>query len=653
MTSILKWAIYCRVSTDEQEANGTSLQSQKSESLQFASDNNLLVDEKYIFLEQYSWAYFDRPKLINLFLIASKGLIDFVIFMKRDRVARDLYVFHQIIKELEKYKVKVFYARELSSWDTAMDNFMGNTIVSFASYEREQIKARTILWKKTFAKNNKRPFWNIPYWYIKNQKTKELDIFEEEKEIILKIVKSYLEDNISMSEIAKRLTDDKILPPSFSLKRSNEKLIEKESKKNSIYYWSLTNVQRILSRCEMYTGFYQAFTKEYKKIWDKTVLLWERPKEDWIEIEIPQIITIKQAKLIKEKLENNRRFAKKRSVRNYMLQWKLFCDCESPDLHNFVWYFHNWKWLRNYRCSMHNSTRVSKERLCSNHISWLKIEWIVIDTLKELFLDPDYIFEKAIDVLFPESNEWDKDLYHELYEKILEIDIKHKRNEELYIEWMISKTRFVEIKAGLESKKGEYSDEMIKEESKIKNIVLKDQAKQNIYEIINQIKEEIESFFYNASYDDLKDLVNIVVDKVIVPKDKTKEVKIIMKIPWNILNFYEKYYEEEYVEYVDDDDKVHNICKTGNIVPRLLKLDPTKKPLMYRTVEFKKNDDWDDSNLIENENRFLTFLKEKVYQLCKSHQSEFKAITSRLILEVFLCLKFELVDFCKLIIFIV
>jgi hypothetical protein len=56
-----------------------------------------------------------------------------------------------------------------------------------------------------------------------------------------------------MSEIAKRLTNEKILPPSFSLKRSNEKLIEKESKKNSIYYWSMSNVQRILSRSEMYT----------------------------------------------------------------------------------------------------------------------------------------------------------------------------------------------------------------------------------------------------------------------------------------------------------------------------------------------------------------------------------------------------------------
>lgn len=93
MTSILKWATYCRVSTDEQESNGSSLQSQKRECLKFASENNLIVEENNIFLEQYSWAYFDRPQLIHLFSLASKWLIDFVIFMKRDRVARDLFVF--------------------------------------------------------------------------------------------------------------------------------------------------------------------------------------------------------------------------------------------------------------------------------------------------------------------------------------------------------------------------------------------------------------------------------------------------------------------------------------------------------------------------------------------------------------------------------
>jgi hypothetical protein len=47
----------------------------------------------------------------------------------------------------------------------------------------------------------------------------------------------------------------------------------------------------------------------------------------------------------------------------------------------------------------------------------LKIERIVIDTLKEIFLDPEYIIEKAIDKAFPKENEIgiEKDRYSELY----------------------------------------------------------------------------------------------------------------------------------------------------------------------------------------------------------------------------------------------
>jgi DNA invertase Pin-like site-specific DNA recombinase len=606
------------VSTDEQEANWTSLQSQKQECLKFASENNLQVPEEYIFLEQYSWAYFDRPQLLHLFSVASRWILDFVLFMKRDRVARDIFVFHQIMKELEKYKVKVFYAKELNSWDTAMDNFMWNTIINFASFEREQIKNRTILWKKTFAINNKRPFWNIPYWYNKNNKTKELEIFEEEKNVVLRIVKNFLDDNLTMWIIAKNLTKDNILPPSFSLKKENEKLIEKEWKKNSIYFWSISNVQRILSRSEMYAWIYQAFSKEYKKIWDKTILLWERPKEEWIQIKVPQIITLKQSKLIKEQLEKNRKYSKKRSVRNYMLQWLLFCDCEKGLLHNFIWYFNNTKELRNYRCCLHNSTKFSKERLCSNHISWLKIEWVVLDTLKELFLNHEYIFEKALEGLNIWNLKDENNRYLDLYGLILEIEEKHKRNEELYIEWMITKDRFAEIKNLLEKKKTDYSDEMGKEYDKLKNSIFREEAKRNLRDIVEEISNYIESFFDNASYDELKELANIVIDKVIVPKDKENPVRIILKIPLNVNDFNEKYYEDELIEYIDDDFRVHVLWKTWNVVPKLLKLSPTKRPLKYRTVEFKDNDDWDNSDLENNERKFLFFLKDKYNQLCKS-----------------------------------
>lgn len=617
MTSILKWAIYCRVSTDEQESHWTSLQSQKLSCLKFASENNLTVPEDYVFLEQYSWWFLERPQLTHLLLLASKWLLDFIIFMKRDRVARDTYVFHKIMNDLKENNVKIFFSDEVSSSDTAINNFIWNTIIGFASWEREQIKVRTNIWKRQHAKNNQRTASHVPFWYIKNPKTKELEINEEEKEIVLRIIKNYLEDNMTLQGIWMQMEKEKILPPALYRKDIWEILTNWKTRKNDIYFWHVTTVKRVLDNANLYAWTYQAFTKIYKKTWAGSELIWERPKEEWIDIKIPAIITKKQAEAIFEKLDNNRKYAKKRSVRNYMLQSKLFCDCEYPELHNFVWYFNNQKELRNYRCSMHNRSRVSTDRLCSNHVSWLKIERIVIDTLKEIFLDPEYITEKAIDKAFPKKDEVQKDRYTELYWLILEIDQKHKRNEDLYIDWAITKERFNEIKINLDKNKEDYSKEMEKEHEKLKSELLKETAVSNISTIIKELREEIESFFDNASYDELKELVWIVVDKVIVPTDKSKPVKITLKIPWNTISFSERYYEDEMITFIDDDWKEYNICKTWEFIPKSLKLDPTKSPLKYRTVEFKKDDWWDDNELFNSENKFLIFLKEKYHQFNK------------------------------------
>jgi hypothetical protein len=56
-----------------------------------------------------------------------------------------------------------------------------------------------------------------------------------------------------MFEIAKRLSDEKILPPSFSLKNPNDKIEEKKAYKNSMFFWTTSHIQRILSRVKMYT----------------------------------------------------------------------------------------------------------------------------------------------------------------------------------------------------------------------------------------------------------------------------------------------------------------------------------------------------------------------------------------------------------------
>ncbi|MGE4444482.1 MAG: recombinase family protein [Candidatus Altimarinota bacterium] len=643
MTSILKGAIYCRVSTDEQEAHGTSLQSQKLSCLKFASENKLTVPEEYMFLEQYSGGFLDRPQLTHLLLLASKGLIDFVIFMKRDRVARDTYVFHKIMNDLKENNVKVFFSDEISTGDSAMDNFMGNTIIGFASREREQFKKRAHYGKVQHAKNNQWTGSHVPFGYIKNPKTKELEINEEEKEIALRVIKNYLEDNMTLQAIGMQMEKEKILPPPLYRKDIGEILTDEKTRKNDIYFWHVTTVKRLLDNANLYAGTYLAFTKKYKKVGNASEFVGERPKEEWVEIKVPAIITKKQAEAIFEKLDNNRKYSKRRSVRNYMLQSKLFCDCEYPELHNFVGYFNNQKELRNYRCSMHNRSRVSENRLCKNHVSGLKIERIVIDTLKEIFLDPEYIIEKAIDRSFPKKDEEQKNRYTELYGLILEIDKKHKRNEDLYVDGAITRKRFDEIKITLDKDKENYSNEMAKEYEKLKSELLKENAVKNINTIIKELREEIESFFDNASYDDLKELVGIVVDKVIVSTDKNKPVKITLKIPGNIISFSERYYEEDIINFLDENGKVFDIHKTGEFVPKLLKLDPTKHPFKYRTVEFKKDDGGDDNGLFNDENKFLTFIKNKYNQFYKCDHERNTVLKNNLLRIYFLQAKQNLI----------
>lgn len=312
----------------------------------------------------------------------------------------------------------------------------------------------------------------------------------------------------------------------------------------------------------------------------------ERPKEDWVEIKIPSIITNKQGGLILDKLESNRRFAKKRAIRSYMLQGKLLCDCQMKYPH-FAGYFHNQKELRNYRCGMYRTGNISEDRRCSNHVSGLKIEGIIIETIKELLLDPDYIFDLAFnesDNGMP-STKLKGSRIHELQILLSEIDSKHARNEELYVEGSISKERFNTIKEKLEKSRDEYGNEINKELRTLQDEVARESAKRDWKDIAKEIEEMVESFFANASYDEMKELVDIMIDRVVIPTNRENPVRIVMRIPFDSSKA--KYLEEEMITWDDEYGKEHEIMGTGFMVPRKIHLDSTKKPLKYRTVEFQ------------------------------------------------------------------
>jgi len=62
----MKAAIYCRVSTEDQEREGTSLISQKEACLKKAQELGYTVSEEFIVMETYSGLSLNRPKLDQL-----------------------------------------------------------------------------------------------------------------------------------------------------------------------------------------------------------------------------------------------------------------------------------------------------------------------------------------------------------------------------------------------------------------------------------------------------------------------------------------------------------------------------------------------------------------------------------------------------------
>lgn len=648
-----RWIIYCRVSTEDQENNGASLPFQRESCLKFAKENGLNVPEEFIFLEQYSGAYFDRPILSEILSLAKRGKADFVIFTKRDRVARDQYVYQRIMNELQEARIRVYFSEEKLTGDESMDNFMGSTIVGFAQWEREQIKRRTYAGKVQFARQNKWPFANVPFWYAKNTSTKELEIYEDEAEIVKLIYRLYIEKNFTIDGIAQHLTNEGVLPPSMSTKGSGTQKGSLRVRKNSSNKWTPSTVFRILDRSELYTGTHRAFQKAYKKVGDKTVILWIRPESEWIDISVPPLIQKSQAEDTLERLQMNRQFSRKRSYRQYLLRGKLLCDCE-PELHAMIGYAvpkkiksaDGTKEIRhytNYRCTMCNHGKSDEMRRCGNYISWAKVESIVLETIKELLSNPESIFDYEADMknLSKEIQNESEDRFEKLMKKLDAIASKLERTEDLFIDGLISKDRLKKVKEELEQEREGLQNVLEKESKLVYSNRELEAAKEAWTSVHMELREVVDEFFANAPFEDLKTALDMLVDRVIVDSTKKKKVVTIrLKIPFHI-NIADAYYENESITSFDDSGKEHVVMTTDNLVPALIPLGDIHDPIIGKKVVFKDPDEtwWDDG---DNDHRngpkwwswsefnaigkVLDFLKKQYHQHCKSLQSILKIL---------------------------
>lgn len=146
----MKAAIYCRVSTEDQEREGTSLDSQKDACLAKAKELGYQVPSDCILLEAFSGATLDRPKLTELREWVRNKEIDAVIAYALDRLSRDPVDFIILQDEIEKAGLKLIFVTE--DVDTSDMGKLISHIRGFAAkLEREKISERTMRGKNANA----------------------------------------------------------------------------------------------------------------------------------------------------------------------------------------------------------------------------------------------------------------------------------------------------------------------------------------------------------------------------------------------------------------------------------------------------------------------------------------------------------------------
>ena len=99
----MKAAIYCRVSTEDQEREGTSLQTQLESCLKYCQEKGYEVTSR--FSETHSGLMLERPLLSELRELIRNEQLDMVVVYCLDRLSRDPTHGVILTQEFEKHGV--------------------------------------------------------------------------------------------------------------------------------------------------------------------------------------------------------------------------------------------------------------------------------------------------------------------------------------------------------------------------------------------------------------------------------------------------------------------------------------------------------------------------------------------------------------------
>jgi len=516
----LRACLYGRVSTDEQNREGHyGLQIQIERGIAFCESQEYTLEERHIYKDDISGGLpiEKRPELKRLFEAAQLKEFDVVVVYKTDRMARNLRILVNAIHELERLGIAFRSVTEPFDTSTSFGKTTFNLFGTFAELEKEMIKERTMGGKLRAAKAGKWATGIPPYGYRVDKKTRKLVLIPEETKVVQQIYKWLVDDKLSLHEIERRINKLKI-PPPYSTK------IKVRTTYN---YWYARTIGRIATN-QVYTGHF-VYRKYRRPFGNLSSLIDEskhRPKEDWVEIETPPVISPEMFELAKKQLIKNRDLSKRNQKREYMyakLIWcgkcsyKLFSGFQPPRKH--------WEGSggRYYHGVYRKPDAVGTTQRCDwcPQYGETRLEPIW-ESLKDILKNPKNVYKPLERYIYKEQ---DPTTIHsrleEIDKELMVIREKQKRVAELYIDNQIDKKQH-------ESYSSEYKLEEQKlgdESTKLRQTLLTKKEKSDREVAIRNAYEQIKDRLDTVSYEEKTQIIRFFIERItLYAKDNYAEV---------------------------------------------------------------------------------------------------------------------------------
>lgn len=362
INSAKRAVIYARVSTQEQEENGTSLTSQVAACRKYAEANGYTVVETL--MESKSGASLNRPMLDEVRQMARDGLIDVVVFYALDRLSRDETDTLILAREWRSHGVEMKCAT-VPLEDTPSGQFLMTMLAAVGKLERAGIMERFQRGKRQTVLNGRALGGHLnPYGYTYIVGEGRYEVEPYEAEWVKRIFYWYTEKGLSLYAIAKRLHEMGALTKT---RRGN---------------WLPCTVRDILLN-EAYTGemWYGKTdsTKGPKRL---------RPRSEWIgPVAIPALITKETYQAVLRRIEENKQMSKRNTRNPYLLRGMVRCQQCGKAMHSVSRYG-----SMRYVCGdRHHANTIGRERCLAREVKAPILEEKVWSWVCEKLNSPDLI----------------------------------------------------------------------------------------------------------------------------------------------------------------------------------------------------------------------------------------------------------------------